>query len=57
MNHSDMSQGIFVLTNIDQRFFQAKERRRGIFWIREQAGENGKRRGCQAKNCCSGKEI
>ncbi|PAV88585.1 hypothetical protein WR25_20216 [Diploscapter pachys] len=27
----------------------AKERR-GIFWIRERAGENGKRGGCQAKN-------
>ncbi|PAV58347.1 hypothetical protein WR25_14733 [Diploscapter pachys] len=27
----------------------AKERRRGIFWIRERAGENGKRGGCQAK--------
>ena len=49
MNHSDMSQGIFVLINIDQRFCQAKEGRRGIFWIRERAGENGKRGGCQAK--------
>ena len=25
MNHSDMSQGIFVLINIDQRFFRQKK--------------------------------
>ena len=49
MNHLDMSQGIFVLINIDQRFFQAKERRRGIFWIRERAGENGKREAARLK--------
>ncbi|PAV64705.1 hypothetical protein WR25_26898 [Diploscapter pachys] len=28
----------------------AKERRRGIHWIRERAGENEKRGGCQAKH-------
>ena len=25
MNHSDMNQGIFVLRNIDQRFFKQKK--------------------------------
>ena len=37
-------------------FFQEKEGRRGIFWIRERAGENGKRGAARLKTC-SGKEI
>ena len=52
MNHSDMSQGIFVLINIDQRFFRQKKEEK------EYSGfENGKRGVCQAKNCCSDKKI